>query len=262
MQGEGLVVGNGAAVRDTVTIDPSEVTAVTECGAAPLKRKGRRLRARWPLCLKLGGEVRLRARVNADCGTMNGKLVLVTAGSTRGFSARLSHCGDGVVDYGRGEECDDANDTAGDGCEPACTVPPREVPGAALTSATASGTVLEQMNLALSVGNLGGKILFALTVVSRDLVLCNGNWHLVQDGRQFDLANEPDASRGIARVAYDGFSGCGTVSQGVTVRGSFEDFPPAFDLRRPFQVRYDFTPFLGFSTCRNADVSVCDVAVP
>ena len=34
----------------------------------------------------------------------------------------LSECGDGYVDAGRGETCDDGNLVAGDGCEPDCTV--------------------------------------------------------------------------------------------------------------------------------------------
>src|SRR5688572_19941647 len=35
---------------------------------------------------------------------------------------RFSFCGDGIVNADRGEECDDANVLAGDGCQPAtCT---------------------------------------------------------------------------------------------------------------------------------------------
>ena len=36
------------------------------------------------------------------------------------LDCRPQGCGDGIVDVGHGEQCDDANPTAGDGCSPQC----------------------------------------------------------------------------------------------------------------------------------------------
>ena len=93
---------------DSAVIDPT-------CGAAPIRARGRRIVASWPRC---DGRVRmrLRARLTADCSVVRGSL-----GATA-FTAATSVCGDGIVDPGNGETCDDGNTFDGDGCDESCGV--------------------------------------------------------------------------------------------------------------------------------------------
>jgi cysteine-rich repeat protein len=74
--------------------------------------------ARWPACHGARA-VRLRARLSKDCSLLDG--VVRGKGLPRTtFRAGVSTCGDGIVDAGGGERCDDGDTLGGDTCEPTC----------------------------------------------------------------------------------------------------------------------------------------------
>src|SRR5262245_58065887 len=70
------------------------------------KAGGRHLRAVWRTCTGIAGGVRLRATVAPDCKTLVGTIVARKANVRERFSARLSYCGDGVLDPDGGEQCE------------------------------------------------------------------------------------------------------------------------------------------------------------
>jgi uncharacterized repeat protein (TIGR01451 family) len=76
------------------------------------------LQARWPHCNGLNGTVVLHAKIMPGCNELDG--MLKAKKFKRKFQAMLSRCGDGVLDPRNGEDCDDGNAVAGDGCEPDC----------------------------------------------------------------------------------------------------------------------------------------------
>src|SRR5205823_15126771 len=63
----------------------------------------------------------LRARITADCTLVRGT-VTATGARRSAFVATASTCGDGIVDPGRGERCDDGNTNDADGCDADCGV--------------------------------------------------------------------------------------------------------------------------------------------
>jgi cysteine-rich repeat protein len=109
--GDGLVLDTASAV-----VDPA-------CGAASVRVRRERgrwtIRARWPRCGTTTA-LRLRLRASRDCTLLRGTLA-ARGRPPRGILAAVSTCGDGVVDAGRGERCDDGNRVAGDGCDPGCS---------------------------------------------------------------------------------------------------------------------------------------------
>lgn len=111
-----------AAESDVVAVDQENVIVDPECGSAEVRgkvvRRGWRLAARWVACR---GErrVRLKARASEDCTLLRGAVTAPGARASR-FVAIASRCGDGLVDAGEGERCDDANLNDADGCDSAC----------------------------------------------------------------------------------------------------------------------------------------------
>ena len=110
-----LVRASGTLLDATsAVIDPA-------CGAATVTahtiRHGTRIAARWTSC-RGARALRLRLRASADCTLLKGTV------AGRGRQSRVvavtSTCGDGVVDPGRGERCDDGNLLDGDGCDSSC----------------------------------------------------------------------------------------------------------------------------------------------
>lgn len=110
-----------AAPGNVVVLDAASALVDPACGAAPTRvramRRGWRVAARWPACG--GRSLRLRSRLSRDCTLLRGALGATRMRSSR-FVAVRSRCGDGVVDAGIGERCDDGNLLAGDGCDPRC----------------------------------------------------------------------------------------------------------------------------------------------
>ena len=124
------------------------------------RKRGFRLKARWRKqspCPALPGKARLKARIAEGCAFVEGKLTVQgLRPPKRFFRAEPSACGDGIADPGNGEqcdppgagscdahcrsalgtpecgdgvidpdeECDDGNDSGGDGCSTACRVEP------------------------------------------------------------------------------------------------------------------------------------------
>ena len=73
-------------------------------------------------CSGVSGKVKLTALITDDCSTMSGKLKAPKTDAVE-FVATISTCGDGVVDTGNGEGCDDSATGCddGQGCTPTCT---------------------------------------------------------------------------------------------------------------------------------------------
>jgi len=110
-----LVQGPG----DVVVLDGTSAVVDPACGAATARvQLHRRLKARWNACR--GRRVlRLALRASADCSLLHGSVAAPGVRTSR-FVAVASRCGDGIVDAGTGERCDDGNASSGDGCDPTC----------------------------------------------------------------------------------------------------------------------------------------------
>jgi len=99
--------------EDAIVVDGVQVSleaGVGTCSPATGKLKrtknGLNVRVRWPACPGITGAVRIKAHIDKACGAMKG---MVSAGKPRRhkpFVARLSRCGDGIVDLGAGEGCE------------------------------------------------------------------------------------------------------------------------------------------------------------
>ena len=105
-----------------VVLDAAGGTVAAGCGAA--RARIRRVRNGWLVSARFARceshrRLRLRLRVAADCSFLAGTVAARHAG--RGtFTATASRCGDGIVDVGGEEECDDGNLFGGDVCDPTC----------------------------------------------------------------------------------------------------------------------------------------------
>jgi cysteine-rich repeat protein len=110
-----LVHGPG----DVIVLDKAKVVVDPACGEATLRSRGRsRLAARWHGC-RDRRVLRLKLRASADCTLLHGTVTAPGARASR-LVAVASRCGDGVVDAGTGERCDDGNQNPGDGCDASC----------------------------------------------------------------------------------------------------------------------------------------------
>lgn len=97
------------------------------CPATRAKVKARKkatiVNARWRTCDGVGRRVRFAARIAApNCDTFTATL-RVKGAKPRRFEGRRSACGDGTIDAGGGEGCDDGNQTGCDGCRADCAGP-------------------------------------------------------------------------------------------------------------------------------------------
>lgn len=111
-----LITGGNVPAVDAIVVDPTSSgrSVAIDSGCAPrrprlkLSRKGTSVRVRWPAC-GADTKVRFSARIAADCGTMQGTVRVAKAGA-RPFTAVRSMCGDGLVDAGGGEACEEDAD--------------------------------------------------------------------------------------------------------------------------------------------------------
>ena len=107
--------------RDTIVLDATSAVIDPACGAAPVASRpvkhGVRIAARWTAC-RGARALRLRLLASADCTLLKG--TVTGHGRRSRVVAVMSTCGDGVVDPGRGERCDDGNVLDGDGCDSSC----------------------------------------------------------------------------------------------------------------------------------------------
>ena len=105
-----LVIGEPATPVSGLEAGDSNVALDDTCDPiAPkrykgTKKKGTRVRVKWPACEGLRGKVRLRGRIVDDCQTFTGSLR--ARRFKERFTATRSRCGDELVDTGGGEECD------------------------------------------------------------------------------------------------------------------------------------------------------------
>ena len=115
---------------DAVVVEGQDVGIDSGCSlsrgrVAPTAR-GTRVVGTWGSCGSLDG-VRLRAVTDPACNAMNG-VVRARRHAPLPFFATRSKCGDGIVDVGRGEQCDVSRGctppaTCTDDCR--CMAPPR-----------------------------------------------------------------------------------------------------------------------------------------
>ncbi len=140
-----LVEGNALVVGDTTPHEPiviahGEVSIGTVCPPAPARYRflpsGIVVRTVFPSCTGLRGRVRLSVTLLPECTSANGRLRARRL--NRGFSARLSTCGDGIVDASAGEQCDRSSCDADSRCSTTCRCVP--VPTTSTTSTTSTST--------------------------------------------------------------------------------------------------------------------------
>ncbi|MFN8543659.1 MAG: hypothetical protein U0807_05570 [Candidatus Binatia bacterium] len=115
----GSVVADAIEITDTSVILPGCGEATATLNAT---RKATTVRARWSTCEALGGPVTYRGKIIAACARLKGAVVARRARPrNHPLSGHLSSCGDGVVDAGRGEQCDGAAGcAAGIACSKSC----------------------------------------------------------------------------------------------------------------------------------------------
>src|SRR5437763_1411052 len=110
VEGPPLISATPNGEPDAVVIDGISISLMSGCGTTSgkmtLAKTGTKVNAVWPSCDGLRGKVRLRARIDPTCKTMTGTLRARREKWKRSFSAKLSECGDGIVDIDGGEECE------------------------------------------------------------------------------------------------------------------------------------------------------------
>src|SRR3989475_729229 len=107
---ESLLPADASSSDEAVVVGGTAISIGDACRAVPVKlwlsKSGTKLRARWKGCASLQGKVRLRATIDPTCSIMAGTLIARKLRFTKHFAARLSICGDGILDIARGEQCD------------------------------------------------------------------------------------------------------------------------------------------------------------
>src|SRR5882724_2483493 len=107
---QSLLPADASSSDEAVVVGGTAISIGAACRAIPVKvwlsKSGTKIRARWKGCAGLQGRVRLRATIDPTCSIMAGTLIARKLGFTKHFAARLSICGDGILDIARGEQCD------------------------------------------------------------------------------------------------------------------------------------------------------------
>src|SRR5438552_11899228 len=121
VEGQPLIRATPNGEPDVVVIDGISVSLMSGCGATSgrirVAKTGTKVNAVWPSCGGLRGKARLKARIVPTCKTMTGTLRARREKWKRSFSAKLSECGDGIVDIDGGEKCEPPGSVA---CEDRC----------------------------------------------------------------------------------------------------------------------------------------------
>jgi hypothetical protein len=119
------------AVGEVLVVEGSAATLTSGCAGGRVRARGRRdgttrLTVRFATCPSGGGKVILRGRLVDACARFEGSARTPRlAPRTRHVVAERSTCGDGVLDAGGGEACDQADAPACPGaCAADCTCPP------------------------------------------------------------------------------------------------------------------------------------------
>src|SRR5206468_4212697 len=107
---ESLLPADASSSDEAVVVGGTAISIGDACRAVPVKlwlsKSGTKVRARWKDCASLQGKLRLRATIDPTCSVMAGTLIARKLRFTKHFAARLSICGDGILDIARGEQCD------------------------------------------------------------------------------------------------------------------------------------------------------------
>lgn len=143
--GKAPLVANAQTTIDAITLAGKKIGIDSGCGmtsVAPKRTKsGWRLKARWRKCGTASG-ARLTATLDRDARELSGTLVVRKPKHRTPFTARLSECGDGVMDAVGQEQCDEAdgNDDDNGSCTKACKalICPDGNPGTRYTSTFAA----------------------------------------------------------------------------------------------------------------------------
>src|SRR6266516_3712455 len=121
VEGPPLIGATPNGEPDAVVIDGIRVSVTSGCGATSgrigVAKRRTKVNAVWPSCGGLRGKARLKARIDPTCKTMTGTLRARREKWKRSFSAKLSECGDGIVDIDGGEECEPPGSVA---CDDRC----------------------------------------------------------------------------------------------------------------------------------------------
>jgi len=103
---QSLLPADASSSDEAVVVGGTAISIGAACRAIPVKvwlsKSGTKIRARWKGCAGLQGKVRLRATIDDTCSIMAGTLIARKLKFRRHFAARLSICGDGILDIARG----------------------------------------------------------------------------------------------------------------------------------------------------------------
>ncbi len=146
--GAPLLPDDPASAHGPVTIESGRVSIGSACPPVKAKlkasRRGTIVRARWgSKCPGMRG-AGLTATIGAGCAAMEGTFRCRKPRISQPFAARLSSCGDGVVDPGRGEQCDGEGCAAGSVCTDCecIDVPTTTSPATTSTTSTTTTTTV------------------------------------------------------------------------------------------------------------------------
>lgn len=124
VSGAPLVAGDSSGQIEPVAIG-AQISIGNACNPVHAKLKatkhGTTVMAAWPSCAGLKGKVKLTGTLDPTCTTLNGKLIAKKSKLKKDFVARLTRCGDGIVDTGNSEQCDGGTCAGGGGCTADCT---------------------------------------------------------------------------------------------------------------------------------------------
>ena len=147
--------GSGAALQ----LGPSTAIDGVCDSIAPrrmqVNRKGiTQVMVRWKRCTGFTGAVVLQGKIVPGCSRFQGTLKAKKL--KKKLDAARSTCGDGIVDTGGGEQCDDGNTAAGDGCEPDCSPTPPVTTTTAPAATSTTSTIVSPSSTSTSTTVLRG----------------------------------------------------------------------------------------------------------
>jgi uncharacterized repeat protein (TIGR01451 family) len=156
--------GGGAALQ----LGPSTAIDGVCDAIAPrrmqVNRKGiTQVMVRWKRCTGLTGAVVLQGKIVPGCSQFQGTLKAKKL--KKKLDAARSTCGDGIIDTGGGEQCDDGNTAAGDGCEPDCSPTPPVTTTTAPAATSTTSTIVSPSSTSTTVVR-GGSTTSTITVSS------------------------------------------------------------------------------------------------
>ena len=177
MQGGHSLLSGAASPRiEALTLTASRTLAIASgCPAVSAKLKGTkhgiRVVAKWPAgaCAGLKGRIQLRARIDAKCQTMHGRLHAKKL--QRPFIAQLSRCGDGILDRDGDEQCDLLE---GDPAAPAQAATFDMPPVGVDQSEIENGIIMTRLDVRFAPGATVSQVNNALALVEGRIVTMTG----------------------------------------------------------------------------------------